>query len=136
MPTSPPPLKAIYVRLPQDDAARLDAVAASTGVSKQRLVGEAVRGHLDGALEAGGDRLVVGRAALREPVSEVTPDPQLSGEVMTLGEVAVLLRVDERQVRRSAEESELPGRLIGDDWRFARAAVLSWLAREQGFARS
>jgi excisionase family DNA binding protein len=33
-------------------------------------------------------------------------------------------------VRALAEAGELPGRRVGGDWRFAREAVLRWLARE------
>jgi excisionase family DNA binding protein len=105
------PSKPLYVRLPSADADRLSDVAATTGKSKRQLVSEAVREHL-----AGPD-LVVGRASLREAPFEV----------MTLGEVAALLRLDEAQVEESARAGDLPGRCIGDEWRFSRAAVLAWL---------
>jgi len=114
-------MKPLYVRLPEADAERLDAVAAATGRSKQQLVGEAVRGHLD-ADEAGSrsEQLTVGRIELREPPVDV----------MTLPEVSSLLRLEERNVEVSALRGELPGRFIGGEWRFARAAVLAWLGHE------
>jgi excisionase family DNA binding protein len=31
-------------------------------------------------------------------------------------------------VRQLAESGDLPGRRIGGEWRFARAALLAWLA--------
>jgi excisionase family DNA binding protein len=104
--------KPLYVRLPEAEADRLSAVAASTGKSKRQLVGDAVKAHLDD------DRLTVGRIALREP----------DADVMTLPEVAAFLRIGEEQARQSAERGELPGRLIGSEWRFARTAVLAWLS--------
>jgi excisionase family DNA binding protein len=49
-------------------------------------------------------------------------------DVLTLDEVAELLRVPSEQVRVRAMEGDLPGRRFGDEWRFLRAAVLAWLA--------
>jgi excisionase family DNA binding protein len=49
-------------------------------------------------------------------------------EVLTLEEVAALLKLSPDVVRSLAEEGELPGRRVGKDWRFARVAVLAWLA--------
>jgi excisionase family DNA binding protein len=107
------PTTPLFVRLQPSDASALDAAVAATGKTKRQLVGEAVRGHL--AQDRG---LVMGHAALREAAPEV----------LTAGEAAALLRVDEAAVRAAAEAGELPGRRLGDEWRFARAAVLAWLA--------
>jgi excisionase family DNA binding protein len=46
-----------------------------------------------------------------------------------LQETAELLRLPVETVRASALAGELPGRVFGEEWRFARAAVLAWLAR-------
>lgn len=46
--------------------------------------------------------------------------------------VAVLLQSDEASVEALADSGELPGRRIGDQWRFARRAVLDWLAAGEG----
>ncbi len=107
--------KPLYVRLPASDADRLSELAATTGKSKRHLVSQAVRDHLDD------EGLTVGRIALREP----------AGEVMTLPEVAHLLRVDDATVEQVAQSGDLPGRRIGDEWRFSRAAVLAWLDSSQ-----
>jgi len=48
--------------------------------------------------------------------------------VLTLEEVAKLLKAPVDAVRGRAEKGELPGRRFGNDWRFARMAVLAWLA--------
>ena len=41
---------------------------------------------------------------------------------------AELLQVEPATVAELAEKGELPGRRVGDDWRFARSALLEWLA--------
>jgi excisionase family DNA binding protein len=102
----------LYVRLPADQAQRLHDVADSTGQSKRRLVEDAVRQHL-----AGDDGLVVGRAALREDAPEV----------LTLEEAAALLRVEDAALLAIAEQEDVPGQKIGQQWRFSRAALLAWL---------
>jgi excisionase family DNA binding protein len=43
--------------------------------------------------------------------------------------LAAVLKVSPEAVRSHAEEGELPGRRFGEDWRFARVAVLAWLAK-------
>lgn len=102
----------LYVRLPADQAHRLQDFADSTGQSKRRLVEDAVRQHL-----AGDDGLVVGRAVLREDAPGV----------LTLEEAAALLRVEDAALLAIAERGEVPCQQIGQQWRFSRAAVLAWL---------
>jgi excisionase family DNA binding protein len=102
----------LFVRLPNDDARQLERAVAASGKSKRQLVSEAVREHLTD------DGLVVGRASLRE----------IGDEVMTAGETAALLKLDEAVVLAAAESGDLPGRRIGGHWRFSRDAVLAWLA--------
>ena len=103
----------LFVRLAQDAARRLDDAVATSGLTKRQIVENAVREHL----ADGGKGLVVGRIDLREPAAEV----------LTPGEAAALLRVGEEDVLRAAERGELPGRRIGDEWRFTRDALLTWL---------
>ena len=50
-------------------------------------------------------------------------------EVLTLAEVAALLRVPPDDVVRAADRQGLPGRMIGSEWRFAKADVLRWLGK-------
>jgi hypothetical protein len=64
------------------------------------------------------DGLVVGHAALHE-----TGD-----EVMTAGETAALLKLDEPAVLAAAQGGDLPARQIDGNWRFSRSAILAWLA--------
>jgi excisionase family DNA binding protein len=52
------------------------------------------------------------------------PEPP---EVLTIEQVAELLNSDPDTIVALAEAGELPGRRIGDEWRFRRTAVLDWL---------
>jgi len=104
-------VKPLFVRVAAAEADRLDRAAAATGQSKRKLVEGAVRSYLDE------DGLVVGRASLNEAAPEV----------LTPGEAAAFLRVDEAALLLAAERGELPGRRIGDQWRFAKAALADWL---------
>jgi excisionase family DNA binding protein len=49
-------------------------------------------------------------------------------EVLTLEEAAALLKLPADAVRSRAEGGDLPGRRFGKEWRFARMAVVAWLA--------
>jgi excisionase family DNA binding protein len=102
---------ALFVRLPNDDARHLERAVAASGRSKRQLVSEAVREHLSD------EGLVVGRASLQEA----------GEEVMTIGETAALLKLDESAVLAAAQGGDLPGRQIEGHWRFSRSAVLAWL---------
>ena len=113
MPSDRTPL---FVRLPRNQATALDRLAGATGRRKQALVSELL-----------GDRLAAPRPLTLGRV-EVANTPEVGDEVLTLGEVANLLKVSADAVRSRAEEGELPGRRFGKEWRFARMAVLAWLA--------
>ncbi len=69
----------------------------------------------------------------RKPKSSPVPEtlsPEVNGpvvEVLTPAEAAALLRVPEAEVLRLAREGSLPGRQIGTEWRFLKAAVQDWL---------
>jgi excisionase family DNA binding protein len=58
-------------------------------------------------------------AGLGEPLSEL--------DVLTLEDAADYLKVDYGTVRRLIKEQGLPGRKIGDEWRFLRGAIADWL---------
>ena len=115
MPTKRTPL---FVRLPNDQAAALDRLADVTGRHKQHLVSELLA-----------DRLTSGAGAVAVGRVEVANTPvALSDDVLTLEEAAALLKLPADAVRSRAEEGDLPGRRFGNEWRFARIAVLAWLA--------
>jgi excisionase family DNA binding protein len=48
-------------------------------------------------------------------------------EVLTIREAAGFLKLSDQHVRRLAEAGELPGRKLGDRWRFSRHALLRHL---------
>jgi excisionase family DNA binding protein len=47
---------------------------------------------------------------------------------MNLEQVAQLLQLDDKVVLALAESGDLPGRKLGDQWRFSRTAVIAWLS--------
>jgi excisionase family DNA binding protein len=49
-------------------------------------------------------------------------------EILTPAQLAGLLQVEEETVVNLAETGELPGRKVGEEWRFSREAILAWLA--------
>lgn len=48
-------------------------------------------------------------------------------EVLTLAEAAAYLRIPEAELGRIAGSQGPPGRRIGAEWRFSRAAIQDWL---------
>jgi excisionase family DNA binding protein len=101
----------LFVRLPREQAAALDRLVDSTGRRKQHLVSDLLA-----------DQLAVGHL-------EIVEDAGIE-EVLTLEEAARLLRLPIESVRASALAGELPGRAFGEEWRFARTALLNWLGGE------
>jgi excisionase family DNA binding protein len=121
------PTAALFVRIPQAQARALDRLAFESRRPKQAVVSDLLSRAI--ATPAGRrvtietlpeQATVVGRHAFRA----FEPD------VLTLEEVAELLAVDPAAVAALARDGELPGRQIGEAWRFARTAVLAWLAHE------
>ena len=55
------------------------------------------------------------------------PSPPVVPEVLTLAETAKYLRVSESDVVEMATQQELPGRKIGDQWRFHNHGLVHWL---------
>ena len=50
-----------------------------------------------------------------------------NGDVLTLIEAAQYLRVAEDEIVRLVQQQDLPGRLLGADWRFLKSAIQDWL---------
>ena len=112
----PDEVSPLYVRLPRREADLLDRAAFEGKVSKRELVTSALQRYLDDAKPK--SELVLGRAEFR---------PAAAPEVLTVEQAAALLQVEPAEVEKLAEAGELPGRRIGDAWRFPRAALLEWL---------
>ena len=121
---------ALFVRLPREEAEKLDRFVFERRIPKRDVVRRLVAEHLDEAdvmwqrpmpppmpIPPGAD-VVVGRADFV---------PTEAAEVLDVDEVADLLQAEPDAVRELAEAGRLPGRKIGDEWRFLRSAVLAWL---------
>jgi excisionase family DNA binding protein len=61
------------------------------------------------------------------PAAPVAPLGADAADVLTLAEAAAYLRVAEADVLQVVRSQGLPGRLIGSEWRFLKAAVQDWL---------
>jgi excisionase family DNA binding protein len=61
------------------------------------------------------------------PMPLTTGATLANGEVLTLAETAAYLRVTENEVARLVRDQGLPGRKLGDGWRFLKAALQDWL---------
>jgi excisionase family DNA binding protein len=64
------------------------------------------------------------------PVGRAFFAPAQELEVLTLEQLAELLSLDVEAARGLAEAGELPGRKLGEEWRFSRRAILAWLSGE------
>jgi excisionase family DNA binding protein len=121
---------ALFVRLPLEEAEKLDRFAFERRIPKRDVVRTLLAEHLDEADVIWhrsvpppppfppGAEVVVGRA-------EFTPAD--APDVLTVEQAAELLQVEDDDVAALAEAGELPGRKIGEEWRFLRSAVLAWL---------
>ena len=85
---------------------------SASGKTKRQLIEDAVGEHLSD------EGLVLGCASLREQLPEV----------LTSGEAAALLRIEEPRLREASKNGEVPGRVIAGEWRYSRAALLEWLS--------
>jgi excisionase family DNA binding protein len=127
---------ALFVRIPQEQALTLDRLAFESRRPKQAVVSELLS-------RAIGEPAPTEPAQRRVTIETIAEPPTLVGrhafrayepDVLTLEEVAELLQVEPAAVAELAGGGELPGRRIGEAWRFARSAVLAWLAHAQAGA--
>jgi excisionase family DNA binding protein len=116
-------MSALFVRIPQDQARALDRQAFETGRSKQAIITDLLASSIHGQPPRGAQPATAGEQ--RIGWHSFRP---FESDVLTLEGVAELLAVEPEIVAELAERGELPGRRIGGGWRFARAAVLDWLA--------
>lgn len=135
------PSAALFVRIPAEQARRLDRAAFELGLPKQRLVSELLERYVDPDSPRSLAALQVDGARRTRPVTVDALDSSAmtlghhsfrptQGEVLTAQEVAELLQVDAQAVLELAAAGELHGRQIGEEWRFSRVAVLRWLEGE------
>jgi len=98
----------LFVRLPAPAAEQLNRIVKANGASKREIVTRLILGN----------DLAVGQHDFHP-----SPEPP----VLTAGQAAELLQVDEQVVLELAEAGALPGRRLGEQWRFSRSAVLEWV---------
>jgi excisionase family DNA binding protein len=132
------PTTALFVRIPPEQARELDRLAFESRRPKQAVVSELLSRYIG---EPAGRRItidtreepetVVGHYAFRadEPDRRAREPDAASPEpdVLTLEELADLLRADPRELEKLAGRGGIPGRRIGGSWRFSRDAVIEWL---------
>ena len=65
-----------------------------------------------------------------ESLQSCEPRPSTSTQdVLTANEVAAMLRLHPVTVRLKAASGEIPGKQIGNRWRFSRARIEQWLGQ-------
>lgn len=67
------------------------------------------------------------QARNRSAILDAMASPPAPGDLMTTKELAAYLRLNERTVLKLASHGELPGVRLGNQWRFRRAVVDTWL---------
>ncbi len=60
-------------------------------------------------------------------MSQTTDQVTFFPDVMTLAEVAAYLRVSEAEIVDLMRRQGMPGRKVGSEWRFLKAAIQEWL---------
>jgi excisionase family DNA binding protein len=109
--TMPEPRTALFVRIPAAQGRQLDSRAHALGRTKQDLVAD-----------------LLATSLMRSDPPEVARAPDAApDEVLTLDELAGLLKLDADSIMVRVDAGELPSRRFGDQWRFSRRAVLAWL---------
>jgi excisionase family DNA binding protein len=53
-------------------------------------------------------------------------------DVLTVLDLATMLRIHPVTVRLKAAAGEIPGRQIGNRWRFSRPRIEAWLSEDEG----
>jgi excisionase family DNA binding protein len=120
MPKKPPEESALFVRLPADAVDRLHRAAEALGMRKKDLVAGLVTKYVDPDSRRGLSALGALGSYSFQPY-----DPP---EVMNAAQAADFLQIDEAVVVEMARTGKLPGRKLGGDWRFSRAALVAWLS--------
>jgi excisionase family DNA binding protein len=135
----PDPTAALYVRLPHTEFEKLDRAAEALATNKKTIVTGLVSRYVDPDSANGLEAL---RSSLQPDPRRITinlPDEGLAvghhaftpaplPDVLTPEQAAELLQVDEDELIELAEAGSVPGRRIGERWRFSRPALLAWLA--------
>jgi excisionase family DNA binding protein len=138
MPKKPAAEGALFVRLPTDAVEKLDRAAEALGMRKKDLVAGLVSRYVDPESPRGLHAL--GALSIRGAANHGEPTPTIGAysfqpydppEVMNALQAAQFLQIEETVIIEMAETGKLPGRRLGDAWRFSRAALVAWLAKPE-----
>lgn len=138
---SPPDTAALFVRLPLDQAQRLDRAATALSAHKKDLVAGLVERYVRPDSPEGLEELREFASPTRDTrrvvietqdqaltVGHHSFQPAPTPEVLDAAQAAELLEVEQQALLDLAEQGQLPGRKIGGQWRFVRRALLDWLS--------
>ena len=131
-----PPEEALFVRLPATAVDKLDRAAETLGMRKKDLVAGLVSKYVDPdsrrGLEALGalstHKIMVDLGDTGPTHGSYSFQPYDPPEVMNTAQAADFLQIDESVIIEMAEAGKLPGRKLGDAWRFSRVALVAWLS--------
>jgi excisionase family DNA binding protein len=130
------PESALFVRLPTSAVDKLDRASEALGIRKKDLVAGLLakyvdpdsRGGLDALGALSGPRLPLNGAESGPSRGSYSFQPYDLPEVLTPEQAGQFLQIDATVVVQMAQSGALPGRKLGGDWRFSRAALVSWLS--------
>jgi excisionase family DNA binding protein len=133
------PTAALYVRLPHPEFEKLHRAAEALATNKKTIVTQLVSRYVDPDSVAGLEALRSSLAAHPRRVTIDLPDEGLAvghhaftpaplPDVLTPAQASELLQVAEDELLALAEAGDVPGRRIGEQWRFSRPALIDWLA--------
>jgi len=139
MPKKTSPEGALFVRLPPAAVDKLRRASETLGVRKKDLIAGLVTRYVDpdtarglsalGALSTRRVSVDLGDASPTVGSYSFQPyDSAPPPEVMSAEQAGQFLQIDESVVVDLAERGKLPGRKLGDVWRFSRVALVAWLA--------
>ncbi len=136
MPKKTPSEGALFVRLPANAVDKLDRAAEALGMRKKDLVAGLVAKYVDpdsprgfsalGSLSTHKVTVDVGESG--PTLGSYSFQPYDPPEVMNAEQAGQFLQTEEAIVVEMAEAGKLPGRKLGDAWRFSRAALVTWLS--------
>ncbi len=123
---------ALYVRIPSAEAEKLHRAADVLRTPKRELITRLVADFDPD--DPVWTRKAAGPTASAEAewsVGQHSFLPASELEILTPAQLATLLQIDEDTLIDLAEKRELPGRKVGEEWRFSREAILAWLAADE-----
>jgi hypothetical protein len=131
-----PPEEALFVRLPATAVDKLDRAAEALGMRKKDLVAGLVSKYVDPDSRRGLDALgALSTHKIMGDLGEAGPtrgsysfQPYDPPEVMNTAQAAQFLQIEEAVIIEMAEAGKVPGRKLGDAWRFSRVALVAWLS--------